>query len=303
MKYTALLSGLLLAIAAFTYTSCNEDSFSQIVEIDIPEHQPKPVIVSQINAGDTLAVALVSISKGILDTGDYVFPANASVRLLSDDQAPLPLTFNPDTKRFEVSAPPAGFISGVQYRMEVQVPGFGMAYSKQMMPAAPDVASVELRKNAVVNSNGNRSDEILVSIDDPAGTENYYQIELWQEGTIIYPFDTFEVNQLLYIESNDPNLQDGGGAGRVIADGVFDGTRYVVRFSTGQTWRDDPNTTLKYTLRIAHITRDAYLYERTLSQYYNAQGNPFAEPVTVHSNIEDGYGAFRAAHWKEWELR
>lgn len=303
MKYKVLVPGLLLATAVLTYSSCTEDSFSQIVEIDIPEHKPKPVIASQINAGDTLVQALVSISQGILDTSNYVFPANATVQLLRNGQDPLVLTFNPDKKSYTAPAPAVGFAPGARYRIEAQVPGYGTAYSEQEMPAAPDVASVELRRNAVINPNGNRSDEVLVTIDDPAGSANYYRIELWQEGTIVFPGDTIEFNQPAYIESNDPNLQDGRSGGKVLADGAFNGTRYIVRFSTGSTWTDTPNSAQKYTLRIAQITRDAYLYERTLTQYYRALGNPFAEPVTVHSNIEGGYGAFRAAHWKEWELR
>lgn len=303
MKYTAFIFALLSAITALTYSSCTEDSFSQIVEIDLPEHRPRPVIASQINAGDTLVQALVSISKGILDTGDYVYPANATVRLLREGQEPLPLTFNPDKKSYTAPAPAAGFVPGARYRIEAQVPGYGTAYSEQIMPGAPDVASVELRRNAVINPNGNRSDEMLITIDDPAGSANYYRIELWQEGTLIFLGDTIEYNNPAYLESNDPNLQDGSSGGKVLADGAFDGTRYIVRFSTGRTWIDASNTVHKYTLRIAQITRDAYLYDRTITQYYRALGNPFAEPVTVHSNIEGGYGVFRAAHWREWELR
>ena len=39
-------------------------------------------------------------------------------------------------------------------------------------------------------------------------------------------------------------------------------------------------------------SKDLYLYETTRSLNQDAQGNPFAEPVLVHSNMEGGYGVF-----------
>jgi hypothetical protein len=304
MKYTALLSGLLLAIAAFTSSSCSEDSLSQIVEIEIPEHTPKPVIASYLNYGDTLALSLVSVSKGILDTGDYVFPANASVRLLRDGQDLLSLAFNPDKQHYEAPAPASGFIPGARYRIEAQVPGFGTAYSEQVMPTAPNVAEVLLRRDAVVNRDGSRADEFVFSIDDPAGSGNYYKVEVLADASYSpEPGDTTTFLYPLFLHSNDPNLQSGLSNSKVFSDGSFDGTLYQIRVSANSYSGPFLNFSDHYTLRIAQISRDAYLYERTLSQYYNARGNPFAEPVTVYSNIEGGYGIFRAAHWKEWELR
>jgi hypothetical protein len=45
-------------------------------------------------------------------------------------------------------------------------------------------------------------------------------------------------------------------------------------------------------VHLVHISREKYVYLRSLYQYQNADGNPFAEPVTVQGNFEGGVGLF-----------
>ena len=39
-------------------------------------------------------------------------------------------------------------------------------------------------------------------------------------------------------------------------------------------------------------SEDYYMYKKTFNVYQSVRGNPFAEPVQVFSNIENGYGIF-----------
>lgn len=55
----------------------------------------------------------------------------------------------------------------------------------------------------------------------------------------------------------------------------------------------EPTDTWIY-IDILHCNRDFYLYNRSLRQAGNTNGNPFADPVLIHNNIEGGFGCFGA---------
>jgi hypothetical protein len=40
------------------------------------------------------------------------------------------------------------------------------------------------------------------------------------------------------------------------------------------------------------ISKEYYDYQTSLNEYWNADGNPFAQPVQVFTNIENGFGIF-----------
>ena len=45
---------------------------------------------------------------------------------------------------------------------------------------------------------------------------------------------------------------------------------------------------------LSSISRDNYLFIKSEAASREARDNPFAEPVIVHNNIENGIGIFRA---------
>ena len=47
-------------------------------------------------------------------------------------------------------------------------------------------------------------------------------------------------------------------------------------------------------IRVDHIDPSYYFYSVSKQKYYQADGNPFAEPVQVYNNIENGFGILSA---------
>jgi Domain of unknown function (DUF4249) len=47
-------------------------------------------------------------------------------------------------------------------------------------------------------------------------------------------------------------------------------------------------------MELRAITPEYYRYYKSQELYADAQGNPFAEPITVYTNIREGYGIFAA---------
>jgi len=65
-------------------------------------------------------------------------------------------------------------------------------------------------------------------------------------------------------------------------------------FKAGQTLEDHnknvyPDTVL---VRMSQIDNNSYLFWRSVDYQANSNGNPFAEPINLQSNISNGYGVF-----------
>jgi hypothetical protein len=160
-------------------------------------------------------------------------------------------------------------------------------------------------EEGALSESGERLDEIVIEIQDEPG-EHYYALQ----GEVDYRYvdennDTISGYYSVWLESNDPILSyaevDRRGA-LICSDGAFNGNTY--RFAT-YTWEDLPIGLMsgsKLRIRVTSLSRDAFLYYRSLDQYWGADGNPFAEPVTVHSNIENGYGIFGLGHTRVFSV-
>jgi len=49
---------------------------------------------------------------------------------------------------------------------------------------------------------------------------------------------------------------------------------------------------LEVVVALRNVTREYFLYKTSLEKYFEKEGNPFAEPVNVFTNIENGLGIF-----------
>lgn len=290
-RFSLYIAGLALALG-----SCNFEDISPVVDIELPEHQSRPVIQFSLSAGDTLAAALISKSKGLLEPGDYELPSDARVSLLRDGQPLATLSLNAQEGLYQAALSPAlPATPGARYRIEADVPGLGLAFAEAVMPAPPVVNSVEFREDAVLSIDNFRYDEFIVDIEDPAGVENYYAISpvlyIGYEDTA---GDTiYQSYGYIYTESNDPNLTEGYPLGFIFTDGAFDGRTYRTRLQADVPEFPEGDPVIqRLSIRVSQLTRESYLYLLSKNQYDLNFNNPFAEPSTVFNGITDGYGAF-----------
>ena len=142
-----------------------------------------------------------------------------------------------------------------------------------------------------------------LEIDDPV-EENYYEVlVLDRVKTFIYDPDLME-----YIWSMDPvliranlNTEDllveefqQFGQSFVFNDKLFNGNHYKFTFGPSHTVYNgnigDNYESVYFILR--NVSREYYLYKRSFALHEWVQGNPFAEPVPVFTNIENGFGIF-----------
>lgn len=294
----------ILILSSLCFTSCDEDSFSQVVTIDVPEHDPLPVLNLQVDAGQRRSIsALVTNSKGILDPeSTYDIPEDAEVTLYRNGTIFGAMAYQSQTLRYEFNHDdPFPGQAGDTYVLEAKIPGFDLVAVPQTMPVQPIISNATYEVEGTIDPEGYRVDELIVDIQDAqAGITNYYGLLLKQVYVDIDGNgDTVSISRNnIGLDSNDPLVSYASRYGLIFTDEGFSGGEYQLRCYTYYSLNE--GHTLE--VELYQLSKDAFLYDRSLEQYYNAIDNPFAEPVTVHSNVPGGFGVFTVANKTIFEI-
>lgn len=288
IKITILGSALALL------SGCGSDNFSQIVEVDIPEHESRLVLNARVSSLDASLTALVANSLGILDTSGYDFPEDAAVRFFRDGELiGGDFFFSPGKLKYFLPLDEPLGTAPALYRMEVSAPGYEAISAEQRMPTTVAIQSLRFERDGAVDGEGRRADGIELQFTDPAGEENYYALEFYIEVSSGQPGgDTLLFSSRIYAGTLDQIVQAGNEYEQIFTDKSFNGSSYTVSLYADQGAVPEGFPDTRLIARLYSLSRDAFLYDLSLRQYYDAQDNPFAEPVTVHGNIEGGYGIF-----------
>jgi len=157
---------------------------------------------------------------------------------------------------------------------------------------------------------------LQVHFNDPESVENYYMLQAYQkyayeeydpygfvvdtlyqnEDTVIVDttwgiYTTRLAYEPLYLNSSDLIAEEvsTGTNAIVFSDALIDGKPYSFKaYAYVYVYTTDDEITMY--LYLKSISKDLYLYYKTLAAHYNASGDPFAEPVFVYSNVENGMG-------------
>jgi len=131
-----------------------------------------------------------------------------------------------------------------------------------------------------------------ILIQDPPDQENYYRIDLKLKFYEENGPDTFFYFVPSFPSSIDPilsNIYLSDGIAMVCSDASFNGSSYWLRlYDYTEVYPEIKSVVFE----VSSITKDAYLFYKTSYAYLESQYNPFAEPVIVHENIENGHGIF-----------
>jgi len=297
-------------------------SCETVVDIDIPRNDDR-LVVNAILEEDSSIFLSISKSRFSLSSQPIQNITGASATLFEGDLAVATLkdTVNSQLEegwyhtdyRLKEDTP---------YRLEVTKEGFPPVATQMRVPKAVPIANLQFSSeptskiifinNEPVELDGKRLTTIDLTIDDPPGKENYYEVVVFEDGVVqyLYEFDEndepFIAGQQIgrfeaYLSTDDPVVStdefiDGNnsffGNSLVFSDETFDGKRYTLSMnyegSTGFSL--DPFGNYLFFLR--SISREQYLYIKSLELQRETEGNPFAEPVPVYNNIIGGYGIF-----------
>ncbi len=288
MKILYLFYGF---FSIFVLISC-EEAFTSIKEIDIPEHDSKLAVFADMSGNK--GSFSISHSRSIVDNKDYT-PVTAEITILENGAPFYKMSFSGSSyNSFKQKTFSGNILEGYEYTLIVDNEEFGVATAKQTVPAKPDFSNVKFKKDGYINNDGFKSDLLSFDLSDNKNTENYYLVQA--ESLSFVNNDT--ITETLYLNSNDPATKTfwfGDKNGLIISDKNFNGT--VSKIITDlKIYNNNP----KGRLRVYSITKDYYYFLLSYNQYSNSNGNPFAEPVNVHNNIQNGYGMFQINSLKDY---
>lgn len=322
MKYILLLCS---ATGVLFLNSCT-DFFSQTLETEPPEYNKNLVFHTLLSDQDSVVRVVLSRNYGIFDNvqGDktwFVRGAKAEWWVngaKAGDLIPLRNTSGEDSTFVYEFWLPQKIQKGQTCEIRISHPDFEPVRAVQTMPSKlQSLGPPRLVKNVQsISLTGEKINEVSVTLEDVLGEKNYYEFAIFNtrkyrigildSTTGQVTFDTLEYTQSYSFEdnSNDPSLRRGVGNSALLSDQFFDGQTYAFkgRFVDGN-YGNIADSSGVYTFMVRQCTEEYYRWSRSYFQQYNVQGNPFAEPVSVFNNLENGLGIFGLFSERRYELQ
>lgn len=210
---------------------------------------------------------------------------------------------------------------GKTYKLEITHPDYDNSTCETYIPQAIEIISVD---TATIDYRNNwdydrQQLKVALKFKDPANEVNYYRliahltqgiyIEKYYDKTVI---DSFVNVRESYISIKDPvitpeqeNANDflfetPGNPYNVFTDELIDGREYTVNFeiTIPNFYRNEKIDYLSkgefYQVKflLQTLPRETYLFLKSSYDHHYYDGDLFAEPVQVFSNIENGLGIF-----------
>lgn len=295
LKYSLFLFFVLSVV------SCDEDRFTAVKKIEFPEHTPVLAVTSHLGAPSSnpdntlIPQAFISPSKGILDNNEFELIDDATVKLMKDGNLFYELEYQESDGNYYYYGPTME-ITGGTYTLEVDAPGYDPVKATQTLPSKPEVVSATYDFETVpYDFYSDLYDLFKIKIQDDPDQENYYAFDVHFEVKNT-TFNQVYLRHAYDIESDDPLFEGddyNGQLGAILPDISFNGNSYDVRLLLQSRFITDTDEEIQAVIvDVKSVTKDYYIYERSIELSNDAQDNPFAEPVLVHTNMENGLGIF-----------
>lgn len=275
--YQLLASFILLPILG----SCEKE-----IPLKDEEKAPRIVVNGIFEAGGEIYIHL-SESRNVL----YQYPLpnifDADAKLWSADDQLLGTFTSLGEGFYTVNYTPT---VGQTYKLTVSAGNFESVSASTYTPSIISVASVDtLRKGDQMTYN--------IHFSDNGAEENYYAVTLQKlsfyydefSGDTIYYTETYFCTDEIYTQNGYSDV-DGTKCDEIFyfSDNSFNGQN--VSFYAQHSLAKYDTSLVVVSLR--SVSEDYFKYKLSLSKYYETQGDPFAQPVQVYSNIDKGFGIF-----------
>lgn len=307
---------------AMTLMSISLSACEKTVQIDIPEHNPKLVVNAVGNINSDSIDVFISKSVDVLKhkTGNDLSISNAIVYLKKEGMTKQELYYDQETKSYRGGVE---LKQGDKYEITASVTGFETVTAHTEVPIIVPIKYIQRIKDVRLDIDGNKQDEIRITFDDPIADNDYYIIVLNDAG---YTFDPRNPpldsnNQYVgftCINTNDPSVETIyddpidmdvclENSGIFFTDDLFNGKTKVLSMYVNSRALDSnvlPGGFVVYPeIELRHVSEDYYRFFKSKERSYYNEGNPFAEPSNIYTNIQNGYGVFSFISHSSYEIK
>lgn len=279
LKYTVLFLFITL-----TTISC-KNTPEEIVLDDLSQEAKQLVVVGFISPQDSILAVKVSSSAPIGSSFEGSILTNATVTLATGNSS-VKLTYNASGMVYQALAKKFPIQSGNTYTLTVTTPTGQRVESTCTIPAPIQFQRVTLDSTASV---GNQKQyTVRYSWQDPANQKNFYQVAGAFQYTKVATQQTNTTAIVFGTPSQPADLQSDEAAQGMIESlpGIIATTSEYSSTFLSQYRQATVLATL------LHVEESYYRYHKAIELANATNGNPFAEPVSVPSNIKGGLGCF-----------
>ena len=274
-------------------------SCGKVIDINVPDSSRKIVLNSLIDPGNHVTISLTQ-SKSILEDNILLTLEGADARLFEGDVLIGTFEYQEFDKYFLPDFYPS---VGKDYKLVVNHPVLESIEAEISIPNTIDI--IDIDTSSSIGEWGQKAYQLDIGIDDPSNVKNYYALSItltnriydWQNQEFLDSTETYSS----YLSAiNDVESEIGGNLLEndlsffvddklFFSDDIFAGQggnrelalEYFV-YTHGDSVLVD--------VRLDHIDPSFYYYSISKEKYNRANGNPFAEPVQVYSNVQNGFG-------------
>jgi hypothetical protein len=257
-----------------------------VVDIDVPFEGEQLVINSFFNP-DSVWTAAISTNQYILDERPFTRISGALV-VVSDENGPVDTLVYSGNGLYRANSKP---LPGKQYQVTATKLNYATASGYSFIPQPVTISSMEIHST----QNGNEPEStIKLRFQDNPDEENFYEITVDVEGeNLHYPsYTILTYHYPVNIEIDEPTFSNETywtGNRILIKDVFYKSSDITVNLRSS-------DYSLMYTGKVVatvrNVSEDYYNYITTAELQESTTGNPFAQPVNVYTNIQNGFGIF-----------
>ena len=285
-------------ISSLSLTGCEEFFEGVVHEVDFPEHVPALAVTLTIDEDAQILRLMVSKTAGVLDPQGSEVLSDVFANLEANGTSWLSLDaddFNGDLHSLALDAPV--HLAGMPLRLEVEAEGLDPVSAESTMPEKPvALAEIEFAVDSVLDpwwEEFMARDRITVDIEGQNGVADWFILEL-QSRFLDPAWGDTATWWLEYMDGPpDPRVNTLRRGEMLVSDqGLGDEDLNQLTFFKDNLDPDWGYPEMEWRLRISALSESSAQYLLSMEAYEQADGNPFAEPVVVYSNISSGFGHF-----------
>lgn len=247
-----------------------------VLEVDIPEHEPKLVVNAVFNP-DSLFTVDVSASQSAFSNDEHQQLENATVRLFQDGKHLLDLP-HIGNGIYQAAEKPEAL---QQYELRVSAAGFPQATGVTTIPAPAVVYDVQAAPAPASSDGAGPTLNASFTLQDSPNEENFYYLQAFTPDTT---WDGEAYRRYVHLEASSPIDYEFSMETRLFfSDKLFNGEALELKLNL------ENNPYSATYVQVAQITKEYYLYVQTLEkQSYSDNFN--VTPTAVTNNILNGMG-------------
>jgi hypothetical protein len=304
--------------------ACNASSFETIVPYDVPLEKTRLVINAELSGSKDTFIAYLSKSRTTSEAITEAFDtlSKASISLYKDGLKYRDLTFlkkekaldnnGNDQYLYKYMAIVEKNLPLTKYTLKASAVGYDDILADDVLKEGVNINNLRFQidgfESFTTSLNGKTKtiqDLVEFDINDPVA-DNFYMIQISykrtnNQGDSILRLSNFTLNQQFTASNTGYS-----GNKALIPDLTFAGKNLKIQIGVtpprsggkggGPGGGQSTERPKYYDIIVKSVSRNAYQFENSLAAYNANNGNPFAEPTVLYTNVYKGYGLFSAVN-------